>query len=494
MKQNDIFSALSFVDDELTERAHKTMQGEHKYKKIAAWKRWSMVAACVCLVLALIPMLFQPSKPLPPGAMDTPPSEEGPVQRVDMINHSIYPGEKLWVPEYNLSTGNTSGSDGATEEAPATEAYMRGLGVVAKVVEILPDIYVDAASSSSIDSKYHILRLEILEELYGENIPKELYFRLRSYLDPSLDEYDYIVIGGMEQIGFEDYAMTNVTQKRAENFTLMFECSGFTARGAILPFKDGVFSLEHWKKDGWLNWFRDEWENLTVGSFCFFDEDFPARDGCTLEDTKQAINALRDPEKYWRITFDRVRTNEIFATEEQKEVLAYVKPYDNGLFAQSANCNSGTVWYTRNIGGFITNETIRMTDEGDIEYKGERFTQQDLESIQDLGAFVSALDLNAVNPPHTPGHEQMEIATRYFEAKYVKHNGTVYGVVRVVWTLKQPGESWRDTLYYDDDLYYLIMPDGTCRTVEVEELKEYIGDDSIVNKINYGVGYYRYFY
>ena len=36
MKHNDIFSALSFADDELTERAHKTMQGEHKYKKIAA--------------------------------------------------------------------------------------------------------------------------------------------------------------------------------------------------------------------------------------------------------------------------------------------------------------------------------------------------------------------------------------------------------------------------------------------------------------------------
>lgn len=478
MKHNDIFSALSFVDGELTERAHKTMQGEHKYKKIAAWKRWSMVAACVCLVLA--------------GALLFPLFEKPPV--VDFIDHSVAPWENLWVPRDELSVENHVSGGSVAEEAPATVAYQQGLGVVAKVVEILPDIYIDAASSSSRGAKYHILRLEILEELYGENIPRQIYFRLNSYLDPSLDEYDYIVIGGLEQVGFEDYTMINVTQKRVESFTLMFRCSGFTARGAILPFKDGIFSLEHWKKDGWLNWFSGGWEDLTVGSFCYGDEDFPARDGCTLEDTKQAINALRDPEKYWRITFDRVRTNEIFATAAQKEVLEYVKPYENGLFAQSAYCNSGAVWYTRNIGGFITNETIRMTDEGDIEYKGERFTQQDLESIQDLGAFVSALDLNAVNPPHTPGHEQMEIVTRYFEAKYVKHNGIVYGVVRIVWTLKQPGESWRDTLYYDDDLYYLIMPDGTCRTVEAEELKEYIGDDSIVNKINYGVGYYRGFY
>ena len=475
MKNRDVIDALSNIDFDLIEDAGRVTRKMSMRRKVA---RWSSLAACVCLILA--------------GALLFPLFEKPPV--VNFIDHTVAPWENLWVPGDELSVENHVSGGSEAEMAPATLAYKRGLGVVAKVIEILPDVYVNAASSSSTDSKYHILRLEILEELYGENIPKELYFRLRSYLDPSLDEYDYIVIGGLKQVGFEDYAMTNVTQKRAENFTLMFECSGFTARGAILPFKDGVFSLEHWKKDGWLNWFRDEWENLTVGSFCFGDEDFPAWEGCTLEETKQAIEALRDPEKYNSVTFDRVRTNEIFATEEQKEILAYLKPYDNGLFAQSAYCNSGTVWYTRNIGGFITNETIRMTDEGDIEYKGERFTQQDLESIQDLGAFVSALDLNAVNPPHTPGHEQMEIVTRYFKAKYVKHNGVVYGVVRIVWTLKQPGESWRDTLYYDDDLYYLIMPDGTYRTVEVEELKEYIGDDSIVNKINYGVGYYRGFY
>ena len=475
MKNRDVIDALSNIDFDLIEDAGRVTRKMSMRRKVA---RWSSLAACVCLILA--------------GALLFPLFEKPPV--VNFIDHTVAPWENLWVPGDELSVVNHVSGGSEAEMAPATLAYKRGLGVVAKVIEILPDVYVNAASSSSTDSKYHILRLEILEELYGENIPKELYFRLRSYLDPSLDEYDYIVIGGLKQVGFEDYAMTNVTQKRAENFTLMFECSGFTARGAILPFKDGVFSLEHWKKDGWLNWFRDEWENLTVGSFCFGDEDFPAWEGCTLEETKQAIEALRDPEKYNSVTFDRVRTNEIFATEEQKEILAYLKPYDNGLFAQSAYCNSGTVWYTRNIGGFITNETIRMTDEGDIEYKGERFTQQDLESIQDLGAFVSALDLNAVNPPHTPGHEQMEIVTRYFKAKYVKHNGVVYGVVRIVWTLKQPGESWRDTLYYDDDLYYLIMPDGTYRTVEVEELKEYIGDDSIVNKINYGVGYYRGFY
>ena len=478
MKNRDIMDAMNGIDFDMIEDAGRVTRKTSLRRKVA---KWSSLAACVCVVLAgalLLPLL----------------RNQPPVDRVALIDHSISPWENLWVPGDELSVENHVSGGSAADEAPATVAYMRDLGVVAKVIEILPDIYVDAASWPASSSKYHILRLEILEELYGENIPRELYFRLYAQLDPSLDEYDYIVIGGMTQIGFEDYTMINVTQKRAENFTLMFECIHYSARGAILPFKDGIFSLEHWKKDGWLNWFRGGWEDLTVGHFCYGDEDFPAWDGCTLEDTKQAINALRDPEKYSGITFDRVHTNEIFATDAQKEVLEYVKPYENGLFAQSAYCDSGTVWYTRNIGGFMTNEMIRMTDEGEIEYRGEQFTQEDLASIQDLGAFVSGLDLNALDPPHTPGYEQMEIATRYFKSQYLKHNGTVYGVVRVVWTLKQPGKSWQDALYYDDDLYYLIMPDGTYRTVEVDELTEYIGDDSIVVKMDYGVGYYIGFY
>jgi hypothetical protein len=33
------------------------------------------------------------------------------------------------------------------------------------------------------------------------------------------------------------------------------------------------------------------------------------------------------------------------------------------------------------------------------------------------------------------------------------------------------------------------MPDGTSRTVEFDELVEYIGDDPIADKIKYGVDY-----
>ncbi|MBQ7398122.1 MAG: hypothetical protein IJW09_04775, partial [Clostridia bacterium] len=164
MKNRDVIDALNNIDFDLIEDAGRVTRKTSVRRKVA---RWSSLVACVCLVLA--------------GALLFPLFEKPPV--VNFIDHTAAPWENLWVPGDELSVENHVGGGSAAEMAPATVAYERDLGVVAKVIEILPDIYVDAASSSSKDSKYHILRLEILEELYGENIPREIYFRLYSYLD-----------------------------------------------------------------------------------------------------------------------------------------------------------------------------------------------------------------------------------------------------------------------------------------------------------------------
>lgn len=463
MKNCDILHALNDVDFDMIEDAGRVTRKSSIRRRVA---RWSSLAACVCVVLV--------------GALLLSLLGERPI--VDFIDHTIFPQENLWVPEYDSSgimvEGGTSG-----DLAPATVAYERGFGVVAKVVEILPDIYADMG----LTTQYHILKLEILEVLYGENMPKEIYFRLHSRLDPSLDEYDCIVFGGMSQVGFENYAMVNVSQKQVEEFTLLFECWGYYANhGAILPFKNGIFSLEHWKKEGWYN---GDWENLRINNFSFGDSRFPARDGCTLLYTKLMIKMLRAGNSP-NISSDRVITRDVFATEEQREILAYVGTPENGLFVQGpyVYCNSGSVMFTRAVGGFLTNELIHMTDEGKVNYRGERFTKEDLANIQDLGAFIATIDLEALVPPHTPGYEELE-KSQSLTAKYVKHQGVVYGVVRIVWTLKQEAQWWYDTVYYKDVLYYLVMPDGTSRIVEYSELVEYIGDDSIAIEIKYGVDY-----
>ena len=479
MKGNDLFLSFSFADDELTERAHKTMQGEHKYKKIAAWKRWSTVAACVCLVLA--------------GALLFPLFEKPPV--VDFIDHTVAPWENLWVPDSDAWVGNGETEDAGADIPPPVSAYGPDyMIVVAKVIEVLPSVYVDAPSSPYINTferQYHVVKLQVLEAIRGENMPSEIYLRLNANLDPSLDEYDSLVIGGLRQVGFENYGMINMDQKRAEKFSFLFECWNYENQGAILPFKDGVLCLEHWKKDGWLSFRTDwDWEDFReqVSSSSGWGSDyFPAWEGCTVEDTVQSIQEML---KRWaHIRAKSVRYEETFATEQQQSVLEYVKSQENGLFMQ--DCDTAyydtSTYYERNIGGFPANERITLRQDGEIVYWGEKFTPEEISHVPDLGAFISSLDMTALVPPHTENYEQMQVYRRFAFGKYVKNEGTVYGVVRVHWQLLQQVN--RDQYIYYDDLYYLVMPDGTYQIMEIEELITYIGEDNILSTFyEYNVG------
>ena len=130
MKNRDVIDALGNIDFDLIEDAGRVTRKTSMRRKVA---RWSSLAACVCLVLAgalLLPLL----------------RNQPPVDRVALIDHSIIPWENLWVPGDELSVENHVSGGSEAEMAPATLAYKRGLGVVAKVIEILPDVYVNAAS------------------------------------------------------------------------------------------------------------------------------------------------------------------------------------------------------------------------------------------------------------------------------------------------------------------------------------------------------------
>ena len=78
MKNRDMIDALNDIDFDLIEDAGRVTRKTSMRRKIA---RWSSFAACVCLALALIPVLFKPSSPPEEG---TPPSspymENPPVQ------------------------------------------------------------------------------------------------------------------------------------------------------------------------------------------------------------------------------------------------------------------------------------------------------------------------------------------------------------------------------------------------------------------------------
>jgi hypothetical protein len=477
MKHRDIMNAMGDVDFDLVEDAGRVTRKTSIRRKVT---RWSSLAACVCVVLVGAILLLQLRD-----------------QRVDIIDHSASQWENLWVPNADMAIGNGQINEG--NECIPPPSYSFGPDkfiVVAKVAEVLPAVYIDVDfenSGTMQHQQYHVLRLQVLDAFCTENMPDEIYLRIRANLDPSLDEYDCLVIGGMSQVGYEDYIMINADQKKAESFSLLFECRRYSDNGAILPYKDGVLFLEHWKKDGWLDWCSSNWEFFyhfaTAG---WGSGDFPAWEGCTVQDTVQTIKEAHNyyhSESPSRHPIKNVESiNEILVTEEQKKILEYVKSPDNGLFMQEQNsAYYSRVYYIRNIGGFLTNERVIMKSDGRIQRYGEQFSKEDIARIQDLGSFVNSLDIASLVPPPTDNYEQMELYGRHLTGKYVKHEGKVYGVVRILWELLQ--QEGQDQYMYYDDLYYLILPDGSIRRMERDELLEYIGEDGILYAwYEYGVG------
>ena len=83
MKNRDIIDAMNGIDFDMIEDAGRVTRKISRRRKVT---KWSSLAACVCLVLALIPVLFKPSVPQTPGDTDTPPSEDQP----PIIDNDVY--------------------------------------------------------------------------------------------------------------------------------------------------------------------------------------------------------------------------------------------------------------------------------------------------------------------------------------------------------------------------------------------------------------------
>lgn len=86
MKNRDVIDALSNIDFDLIEDAGRVTRKMSMRQKVA---RWSSFAACVCLVLALIPVLFKPSSPPTPGDTETPPIIDNDVYTDDILYGTI---------------------------------------------------------------------------------------------------------------------------------------------------------------------------------------------------------------------------------------------------------------------------------------------------------------------------------------------------------------------------------------------------------------------
>lgn len=467
MKHNDIFSALSFADDELTERAHKTMQGEHKYKKIAAWKRWSTVAACVCLCLSvLVAVLYQPT-PISHTTTDI-----VVLNRITSLHWQCMEPkeEKLLTDMYTGPLFN----------------FPPNMAVFAKIVEVLPDTYSDPGINvyfQNSDTRYHIVRLRVEQVITGKGIPKELYLCINANASTDLDEYDQMIFS-ISQQGYGNYRMINETTGCYEDFSPLFSLPGLGVNvGPVLAFTDGFLDTGLWSKPGWLVPEDNErfWAGYELNDFLQRDQGkypYPAYYGCTVDESIRMIRDMCDRSDEYRffsgksIFSWRIKRAITYASEEN--------------FVKSP---MGPVYY-RVINGFLTREEIEIDFETKtVTYRGEPFTQEDVDNAPDISAFLSQLELSRLAPPNLASEELSDKVLYDCSANawYTKHQGEVYGVVKVKWRYidaKSKDNPWVD-VFWEDWLYYLFFKDGTVKELNGEQLREYIGDDVEIEDYKY---------
>lgn len=468
MNGNEMLDIFGQIDPKLVHQA--------KHRPIL---RWTALAACLALIIGISAMLLRPNDgPVPTDpvlqspTLSTSPSTTPPADPTDptvptkpgisLMDATLSP-EKITGIQH-LGSITTINND-PTSSPPYFEFCIR-LVVQARVTDILPDLYQDLLTNR----KYHVLQLQTLDVINGHNIPESFYLRLDSYLSPELDRFDSLILS-LQQVGIEDQLLINTDQRTVESFSLLFEiCNHYAPYfGSVVAFTDGVFDPTLFDLNRWG--IGDYYlEQILTGEF--LDYQYPAMSGYTTANTKAHINnwidSRSEPEYYRNLT---VYTQASFAHDG---VFDYVQ---TGIFAHFRPSNPV---YTRIVNGFPTTERIVILDDT-VTYEGEAFTQQDLQAMPDIGAFIEGLDLDSIAPPHIEDTSDLKLHSCGATGLYTKVDGQVYGVVKIFWTYFEK-DSYYHSVFYDG-LYYLAATDGTIRPIERDELTDLIGK---YPKVGYG--------
>jgi len=457
VKNENLINAVSAIDDDLIEEFVKEDMKRSDPKIIKRKKELHryLYAVAACLVLAIGLSILMPIIARTNRLTGT----------VPLFNHLEDPTQFSNKTSYHFGNFKTGTSPSPTSP---TEMYDRSFSIVAKAVEVLPDLYsipeYEAGTRYYHADAYKVLKMNVINNIFGNGFPNEIYYLLPAYLDPDLTEYQHIVLA-LTQLGAEDALLINQSRMRYEKFSFTFMCAHQNnTNGGVLAFNNNKLDSSLWEKKGWDG-------GGLPGAI-----DFPADYGCSLDYTIHAIQQLNK-----EFTARKVSSTKDLKSEEAASALSYVQPFLNGSFIQKAFSNE--IRYYRTISGFLTNESISLDENGSVKKYGEQFTKEDLKKLPDIEKLMTTLDFEKISPPHTKNLSQVNIDYVSVIGKYYKNNGVIYGVIRINWNMSDKKDN---DMLYRDDMYILMTSDGAYRPVERDELQKYIGDDKIINKFEYG--------
>ena len=449
----------------------KTKLKKYRKNQKGIWLRLGAVAACLLLIVSAViiaPMLKK--------SKETPTITE-PDYYIPSIS-TIASGNKI-TGKQELIYGNPSSVSESNADIIAPGFYL-GTVIEVEVIEVLPDTYYNPEYYSY---PLHVAKLRIIDSVFGEGLPEDIYLYYPYYDTEVLIGYERFIMS-LEQVGVENYMLINSSQSRVDYFSNMFTV--WTSRdigyGSVVAFNNGIVDESFW--DGVTH----SHGSGTIKQMLDWDL-YPIWRGDTVEQAKENIRqfALENDEFYpWHCNY--VTVDDIFISEEGKEIQSYVAPSSSSVFLQGIYIREDRVIadYTRVINGFLTDEKIVVNgyngENGNVQRYGEIYTEEDLAKIPDIGSALEKLDLSKLAPPHIKITDEMVLGYANATGIYRKIDGKIYGVIRVMWYYSYPDLTNACQM---DDLYYLYDSDTNGSIVERDELKAVIGDDSFIEDFPY---------
>ncbi|MBE6684621.1 MAG: hypothetical protein E7592_03090 [Ruminococcaceae bacterium] len=469
----------------------KTNLKKEKKNNRGMWLRFGAIAACFVLIssaILVVPMLREDD----PGVIPGPGTTDNPV--VNPPNHNvpsistIISGNKITGKQELVYGDPSSGNEGDAEMiAPGFE--IRTV-IEAEVIEVLPDTYYYAASYYQ---PFHVAKLRVVDQIRGEGLPNEIFLCYPFYDTTIFDGYERFILS-LDQVGAENYMLINDTQSRIDYFSNMFEVclTRDIGYGSVIAFNNAEVDESFWEKTDYLvsmvSIGRDVFDNMLDSPSSSY---YPASRTSTIEEVKSNIVELANKTDNWHISnraYDFVTLDDVFISDAAKEIRSYLEPSETNVFMYSLVINKDRVIadFTRIINGFKTDETICINgyngENGNVFRQGESYTAEDLAKVPNIGEALEKMDLSELKPSHIEVVDGMYFKYANAMGVYRKVDGKIYGIVRVIWHYTFPEYT---NGYVSDDCYYLYDENGNGSIVERDELKEVIGDDSIIARFSY---------
>ena len=379
-------------------------------------------------------------------------------------------------------------SDGLTYITARPPRFYLDTVVQANVIEVLPDYYYEPDS----DYRYLIARLSIVEVILGDGLPDELLLRFPYYTADIFDGYDTFIFS-LEQIGIENYMLINDTTREVTYFPHMFD-GGDLGYGGVIAFNGGKVDTSFFDKT-----------DQRVKAFHYKDdflkmlEDpsthaYPVGYDTTLEEAKANIRALIQEGGIENSARRYITADDIFITDEQKQLMAYLAPSDTSVFLQRVTCYADRVsaGYTRVVNGFLTDEEIGFNgyyagfygddENGKIHKSEASYSKEDLAKLPNLGKILAEMDLSQMQPPHIEITDEMQFYSSTATGVYRKVEDQVCGIIRVMWHYSTDPD--RLLVGIKDGCYYVYDQEGSYSIVEAIELQKLLGVDPFIRNYN----------